>query len=90
MSVPARSLFDGELRGRVGFEALVGDGGTAQHRTPVGADGQAQFGALDRLQARAQTGGNGVIGALGSERLGRVAPVGCIVLGGPVVAAVDA
>ena len=86
MSVLGGSLLDRELGGGVGFETLVRDGRTAEHRASIGAGGEAPRGTLDGLQAHLETGADGVVGALRRERLRRVAPVGRVLFGGAVLA----
>ena len=68
-------LFHSELGGRVGFETAVGNGHAAADGPAVGALVEPGFGPLERGQPVAQAGGDGVVEALGGERLGRIGQV---------------
>ena len=55
-----RGLLDGQLRGRVRLQPLVGDRRPALHRPPIGARRQPGLGPLDGLQPILQPGRHGV------------------------------
>ena len=57
--VISRYLLHGELCGRVGIEALIGNGLSAANRTAVGALGQSLQGTIERGQPVAQAGRDG-------------------------------
>ena len=66
---------DGEFRGGVGFQALVGDRLAAADGPAVGAVVEPVQGPLDGVQPAAQALRDGVIHALGGERLRGVGDV---------------
>src|ERR1017187_900694 len=78
-------LLHGELCGRVGIEALIGNGLSAENRTAVSALVQSLQGTIERGQPVAQAGGDGVVHALGSQGLGRISDVTGLVFGCPVL-----
>src|SRR5580692_4396334 len=58
-------LLHGQLGGRIGFEASIGDGEAAADRQTEGSLPDATLGPIDGIQASAQTRRDGVVALLG-------------------------
>jgi hypothetical protein len=78
-------LLDSELRGGIGFEASVGYRQSAADRVAEGALLDPTVGPVEGREPLDQACGDGVVGLLGREGLGRIGEIARFVRRGAVV-----